>query len=162
MKCFLTLPVSGFFYCVCPLSISPICDSLGSDFRFYKNSRQTSVTTPYAFYLYTSSLLQEILMFTVIVTSLVDSAFFSFLFLTNLFQQPCVHDEVSGVSLVGLPALQTMLYHCQYFQHVALSASNCYQGRYTLPLQAYADTISGPDSQVVNLFGKPFFKSYYI
>ncbi|XP_029698407.1 rotatin isoform X3 [Takifugu rubripes] len=68
------------------------------------------------------------------------------------WQQPCVHDEVSGVSLVGLPALQAMLYHCQYFQHVAVSASNCYQGRYTFPLQAHADTISGPDPQAVNLF----------
>lgn len=55
-----------------------------------------------------------------------------------------------------------MLYHCQYFQHVAVSASNCYQGRNTFPLQAHADTISGPDPHVVNLFGKPFFKSYYI
>lgn len=55
-----------------------------------------------------------------------------------------------------------MLYHCQYFQHVAVSASNCYQGRYIFPLQAHADTISGPDNQAVNLFGKPFFKCYYI
>ncbi|XP_071769043.2 rotatin [Centroberyx gerrardi] len=51
------------------------------------------------------------------------------------WQNPCVHDEVSGVSLVGLPALQALLYHCQYFQHVALSASACYRGRYTFHLQ---------------------------
>uniref|UniRef100_A0A8D3DHX9 Rotatin n=1 Tax=Scophthalmus maximus TaxID=52904 RepID=A0A8D3DHX9_SCOMX len=51
------------------------------------------------------------------------------------WQHPCVHDEVSGVSLVGLPALQALLYHCQYFQHVALSASACYRGRYTFHLQ---------------------------
>ncbi|PWA18063.1 hypothetical protein CCH79_00004247 [Gambusia affinis] len=50
------------------------------------------------------------------------------------WQQPCVHDEVSGVSLVGLPALQALLYHCQYFQSVALSASTCYRGRYTFDL----------------------------
>ncbi|XP_031137959.1 rotatin isoform X3 [Sander lucioperca] len=43
------------------------------------------------------------------------------------WQHPCVHDEVSGVSLVGLPALQALLYHCQYFQHVALSATKCYR-----------------------------------
>ncbi|XP_061614048.1 rotatin isoform X3 [Phyllopteryx taeniolatus] len=51
------------------------------------------------------------------------------------WQQPCVHNEVSGVSLMGLPALQALLYHFQYFQHVALSASACYRGRYTFYLQ---------------------------
>lgn len=51
------------------------------------------------------------------------------------WQQPCVHDEVSGVSLVGLPALKALLYHCQYFHNVALSASTCYRGRYTFDLQ---------------------------
>ncbi|XP_035511921.1 rotatin [Morone saxatilis] len=60
------------------------------------------------------------------------------------WQHPCVHDEVSGVSLVGLPALQALLYHCQYFQHVALSASNCYQGRYTFHLQSPGDATNGP------------------
>ncbi|XP_028288914.1 rotatin isoform X2 [Parambassis ranga] len=63
------------------------------------------------------------------------------------WQHPCVHDEVSGVSLVGLPALQALLYHCQYFQHVALSASNCYCGRYTFHLQPRADASSGPSPQ---------------
>ncbi|XP_032359217.1 rotatin isoform X2 [Etheostoma spectabile] len=43
------------------------------------------------------------------------------------WQQPCVHDEVSGVSLVGLPALQALLYHCQYFQHVSVYATKCYR-----------------------------------
>ncbi|XP_044032478.1 rotatin [Siniperca chuatsi] len=66
------------------------------------------------------------------------------------WQHPCVHDEVSGVSLVGLPALQALLYHCQYFQHVALSASNCYRGRYTFHLQPRADTTSGPGPQESN------------
>ncbi|XP_029385269.1 rotatin isoform X2 [Echeneis naucrates] len=62
------------------------------------------------------------------------------------WQHPCVHDEVSGISLVGLPALQALLYHCQYFQHVALSASICYRGRYTFHRQpcvgASSDAIS--------------------
>lgn len=61
------------------------------------------------------------------------------------WQHPCVHDEVSGVSLVGLPALQALLYHCQYFQHVALSASACYRGRYTFHLQPHAGTADGPN-----------------
>uniref|UniRef100_A0A667ZBX6 Rotatin n=1 Tax=Myripristis murdjan TaxID=586833 RepID=A0A667ZBX6_9TELE len=63
------------------------------------------------------------------------------------WQNPCVHDEVSGVSLVGLPALQALLYHCQYFQHVALTASACYRGRYTFHLQTAAAAIRGPSPQ---------------
>lgn len=55
-------------------------------------------------------------------------------FPTFTVQHPCVHDEVSSISLVGLPALKALLYHCQYFQHVARSASICYQGRYTFPI----------------------------
>ncbi|XP_056220936.1 rotatin [Seriola aureovittata] len=63
------------------------------------------------------------------------------------WQHPCVHDEVSGVSLVGLPALQALLYHCQYFQHVALSASICYRGRYMFHLQPRAGASSGTNPQ---------------
>ncbi|XP_047424746.1 rotatin [Mugil cephalus] len=63
------------------------------------------------------------------------------------WQHPCVHDEASGVSLVGLPALQALLYHCQYFQHVALSASSCYRGRYAFHLQPHAGVNSGPCPQ---------------
>uniref|UniRef100_A0A665VL78 Rotatin n=1 Tax=Echeneis naucrates TaxID=173247 RepID=A0A665VL78_ECHNA len=75
------------------------------------------------------------------------------------WQHPCVHDEVSGISLVGLPALQALLYHCQYFQHVALSASICYRGRYTFHRQpcvgASSDAIS-QDSD--SLFDKRAFQ----
>ncbi|KAA8580820.1 hypothetical protein FQN60_013778 [Etheostoma spectabile] len=60
------------------------------------------------------------------------------------WQQPCVHDEVSGVSLVGLPALQALLYHCQYFQHVSVYATKCYRGRYTFHPQPGAAATSGP------------------
>lgn len=58
------------------------------------------------------------------------------------------------MSLVGLPALQALLYHCHYFQHVSFSASNCYQGRYTFHLQSCADAISGPRTQENNLLGR--------
>ncbi|XP_077365448.1 rotatin isoform X2 [Festucalex cinctus] len=61
------------------------------------------------------------------------------------WQHPCVHSEVSGVSLGGLPALQALLYHCQYFQHVALSAAACYRGRYTFHLQK---TVAGAAGQL--------------
>ncbi|XP_037829180.1 rotatin isoform X2 [Kryptolebias marmoratus] len=63
------------------------------------------------------------------------------------WQHPCVHDEVSGVSVVGLPALQALLYHCQYFQNVALSASNCYRGRYVFQVQPRAAGSTGSTLQ---------------
>uniref|UniRef100_A0A8C7YUW0 Rotatin n=1 Tax=Oryzias sinensis TaxID=183150 RepID=A0A8C7YUW0_9TELE len=55
------------------------------------------------------------------------------------WQHPCVHDEVSGISLVGLPALQALLHHCQYFQSVAFSATTCYRGRHTFHLPTCFD-----------------------
>ncbi|XP_072118621.1 rotatin isoform X3 [Mobula birostris] len=50
------------------------------------------------------------------------------------WQSPCVHDEESGLSLVGLPALQALLYHCQFYDHVAQMAKHCYLGRYMFDL----------------------------
>ncbi|CAL8311419.1 unnamed protein product [Merluccius merluccius] len=57
---------------------------------------------------------------------------------------PCVHDEVSGVSLVGLPALKALLYHCQYFQHVANTAATCYRGRHAFHLECPTHGPQGP------------------
>lgn len=74
-----------------------------------------------------------------------------------LFQHPCVHDEVSGVSLVGLPALQALLYHCQYFQHVALSASSCYRGRYTFHLKPCGGATGRPSPQESTSLGRVYF-----
>uniref|UniRef100_A0AAX7UVT3 Rotatin N-terminal domain-containing protein n=1 Tax=Astatotilapia calliptera TaxID=8154 RepID=A0AAX7UVT3_ASTCA len=70
------------------------------------------------------------------------------------WQHPCVRDEVSGVSLVGLPALQALLYHCQYFQHVGLSASSCYCGRYTFYIQPRVGSHCGPRLQESASSGK--------
>ncbi|XP_072907804.1 rotatin [Hemitrygon akajei] len=50
------------------------------------------------------------------------------------WQSPCVHDEESGLSLVGLPALQALLHHCQFYDHVAQMAKHCYLGRYMFDL----------------------------
>ncbi|XP_062376734.1 rotatin isoform X2 [Sardina pilchardus] len=50
------------------------------------------------------------------------------------WQHPCVHDEASGVSLVGLPALQALLYHCQFFQLATQMAQSCYRGRHAFHL----------------------------
>lgn len=47
------------------------------------------------------------------------------------------------MSLLGLPALQALLYHCRYFQHVALCASSCYQGRRVFHSQPCADAGGG-------------------
>ncbi|KAJ8413437.1 hypothetical protein AAFF_G00094330 [Aldrovandia affinis] len=52
------------------------------------------------------------------------------------WQGPCVHDEGSGLALVGLPALQALLYHCQFFEHVAQTVWSCYQGHYAFDLTA--------------------------
>ncbi|XP_055987496.1 rotatin [Sorex fumeus] len=34
------------------------------------------------------------------------------------WQGPCVHDEDSGLSLVGTPALQALLSHCRFYEHL--------------------------------------------
>ncbi|ERE84325.1 rotatin [Cricetulus griseus] len=50
------------------------------------------------------------------------------------WQGPCVHDEDSGLSLVGKPALQALLYHCRFYEHLIQMAKHCYIGRYTFDL----------------------------
>lgn len=46
-------------------------------------------------------------------------------------QGPCVHDEDSGLSLVGKPALQALLYHCHFYEHLHQMVKHCYLGLYT-------------------------------
>ncbi|KAJ8779413.1 hypothetical protein J1605_012628 [Eschrichtius robustus] len=43
---------------------------------------------------------------------------------------PCVHDEDSGLSLIGKPALQALLYHCHFYEHLNQMVKHCYLGRY--------------------------------
>ncbi|EPQ04846.1 Rotatin [Myotis brandtii] len=47
------------------------------------------------------------------------------------WQGPCVHDEDSGLSLVGKPALQALLYHCHFYEHLHQMVKHCYLGLYT-------------------------------
>ncbi|XP_066208687.1 rotatin isoform X2 [Saccopteryx leptura] len=47
------------------------------------------------------------------------------------WQGPCVHDEDSGLALVGKPALQALLYHCRFYEHVNQMVKHCHLGRYT-------------------------------
>ncbi|XP_052011428.1 rotatin [Apodemus sylvaticus] len=46
------------------------------------------------------------------------------------WQGPCVHDEDSGLSLSGKPALQALLYHCHFYEHLTHMVKHCYVGRY--------------------------------
>ncbi|XP_047684263.1 rotatin isoform X1 [Prionailurus viverrinus] len=63
------------------------------------------------------------------------------------WQGPCVHDEDSGVSLVGKPALQALLYHCHFYEHLNQMVKHCYLGRYTFDLKfsALDGTSEGSD-----------------
>nr|XP_028594404.1 LOW QUALITY PROTEIN: rotatin [Podarcis muralis] len=47
---------------------------------------------------------------------------------------PCVHDEESGLSLTGKTALQALLYHCRFYEHLNEMVKQCYLGRYTFDL----------------------------
>ncbi|XP_005065445.2 rotatin isoform X1 [Mesocricetus auratus] len=63
------------------------------------------------------------------------------------WQGPCVHDEDSGMSLVGKPALQALLYHCHFYEHLSQMVKHCYLGRYTFDLNfsAFPETTECSD-----------------
>ncbi|XP_031297616.2 rotatin isoform X1 [Camelus dromedarius] len=63
------------------------------------------------------------------------------------WQGPCVHDEDSGLSLTGKPALQALLYHCHFYEHLSQMVKHCYLGRYTFDLNcsAFHGTSEGND-----------------
>lgn len=54
------------------------------------------------------------------------------------WQGPCVHDEDSGLSLIGKPALQALLYHCHFYEHLNQMVKHCYLGRYKFDLNCSA------------------------
>ncbi|KAM6167804.1 rotatin isoform 2-T2 [Erethizon dorsatum] len=54
------------------------------------------------------------------------------------WQGPCVHDEDSGLSLTGKPALQALLYHCHFYEHLSQMVKHCYLGRYMFDLRISA------------------------
>ncbi|XP_075824221.1 rotatin isoform X1 [Microtus pennsylvanicus] len=56
------------------------------------------------------------------------------------WQGPCVHDEDSGLSLIGKPALQALLYHCHFYEHLIQMVKHFYVGRYTFDLSFPAFT----------------------
>ncbi|KAM9024235.1 rotatin isoform 2-T2 [Ara ararauna] len=53
-----------------------------------------------------------------------------------IWQGPCVHDEESGLSQTGKPALKTLLYHCQFYEHVKQMVKHCYVGCYMFDLSS--------------------------
>ncbi|XP_027601862.2 rotatin [Pipra filicauda] len=56
-----------------------------------------------------------------------------------VWQGPCVHDEESGLSQTGIPALKALLYHCQFYEHVNQMAKHCYLGCYMFDLNSYKE-----------------------
>lgn len=62
-------------------------------------------------------------------------------------QGPCVHDEDSGLSLIGKPALQALLCHCHFYEHLHQMVKQCYLGRvmFDLNCPAPGGTLEGSD-----------------
>ncbi|NXP27460.1 RTTN protein, partial [Scytalopus superciliaris] len=56
-----------------------------------------------------------------------------------IWQGPCVHDEESGLSQTGIPALKALLYHCRFYEHVSQMVKHCYLGCYMFELNSYKE-----------------------
>ncbi|KAM4792827.1 rotatin isoform 3-T3 [Cyanocitta cristata] len=56
-----------------------------------------------------------------------------------IWQGPCVHDEESGLSQTGIPALKALLYHCQFYEQVNQMVKHCYLGCYMFDLNSYKE-----------------------
>nr|XP_008259681.2 rotatin isoform X1 [Oryctolagus cuniculus] len=65
----------------------------------------------------------------------------------STWQGPSVHDEDSGLSLTGKPALQALLYHCHFYEHVNQMIKHCYLGQYVFDsnFPAFDGTSEGSD-----------------
>ncbi|XP_042549459.1 rotatin isoform X1 [Dipodomys spectabilis] len=62
------------------------------------------------------------------------------------WQGPCVHDEDSGMSLTGKPALQALLYHYHFYEHLTQMVKHCFLGRYIFhSTSPFAGTSGGND-----------------
>ncbi|NXD84645.1 RTTN protein, partial [Halcyon senegalensis] len=53
-----------------------------------------------------------------------------------IWQGPCVHDEESGLSQIGKPALKALLCHCQFYEQVNQMVKHCYLGCYMFDLNS--------------------------
>ncbi|XP_048832883.1 rotatin isoform X2 [Brienomyrus brachyistius] len=64
---------------------------------------------------------------------------------------PCVHDDVSGLSLVGLPALRALLYHCHFFQHVSQAVRCMHRYSFEVDFPAYPEGgVDGGDNSLMS------------
>ncbi|XP_053106081.1 rotatin isoform X3 [Hemicordylus capensis] len=69
-----------------------------------------------------------------------------------IWQGPCVHDEEFGISLIGKPALQALLYHCHFYEHLNEMVKQCYLGRYTFDLNcSLGDSLAGEKNSINDL-----------
>lgn len=67
-----------------------------------------------------------------------------------------MHDEESGLSLIGKPALLALLCHCHFYEHLNEMVKQCYLGRYTFDLNcSLGDSLTAEKSSVT---GKQHFK----
>lgn len=66
---------------------------------------------------------------------------------STFLQGPSVHDEDSGLSLIGKPALQALLYHCHFYEHLNQMIRHCYLGQYIFDssFPAFDGTSEGSD-----------------
>ncbi|CAH2284654.1 rotatin [Pelobates cultripes] len=63
-------------------------------------------------------------------------------------QGPCVHDEESGLSIEGKPALQILLQHYHFYEQVSQMVKSCYLGRYIFD---FSHSAVGPKANTVNM-----------
>ncbi|NXC08519.1 RTTN protein, partial [Orthonyx spaldingii] len=69
-----------------------------------------------------------------------------------IWQGPCVHDEESGLSQTGIPALKALLYHCQFYEHVNQMAKRCYLGCYMFDLNSFKEDKHSTEKGGINDF----------
>uniref|UniRef100_A0A663LSZ0 Rotatin n=1 Tax=Athene cunicularia TaxID=194338 RepID=A0A663LSZ0_ATHCN len=79
-----------------------------------------------------------------------------------VWQGPCVHDEESGLSQTGKPALKALLYHCQFYEHVNQMVKHCYLGCYMFDLNSSKDNLiieKGDFDDSLNFWNAPSSQS---
>ncbi|XP_015710680.1 rotatin isoform X1 [Coturnix japonica] len=70
----------------------------------------------------------------------------------DLWQGPCVHDEETGLSQTGKPALKSLLHHCQFYEHLNQMVKHCYLGCYMFDVDS-----SREDNHIIEKSGSTDF-----
>uniref|UniRef100_A0A8C3SN88 Rotatin n=1 Tax=Chelydra serpentina TaxID=8475 RepID=A0A8C3SN88_CHESE len=71
------------------------------------------------------------------------------------WQGPCVHDEESGLSQIGKPALRALLYHCHFYEHLNQMVKHCYLRRYTFDLNCSVGDSLMAEKNGINAWNSP-------